>query len=136
MAADVGTGTVITFQSSLFSGYLRNCNIEKFGECKAVDSSHMTTTNGWRTKIKSRLRDPGSLKCDVVFNPNQLAAYKTAAAAAAETVTVTLPSQTTSGTFACSGFMIGAPIAVPYDDLMTASFSVEFTGEPTMTSGT
>ena len=136
MAADVGTGTTIAFQTSLFSGFLRNISIDNFGDRKPVDSSHMTSTNNWKTFILARLKDGGMLKCEVVFNPNQLAAYKTAVAAAAETVTITLPSQTTSGTIAFSGGIVNATFAVPYDDLMTATFNLKVLGEPTKTSGT
>lgn len=131
---DIGYGLTITFASGFFakiteaswSGYSRN----------AIDSSHMTSTNGYRTFIPGDLKDVGELSVSLLFDKN--AATKTNLAGAAETITVTFPTPSggsTGGTWACSGFMTNFDMTLPMDDMMTADATIKFTGEPTLTDG-
>ena len=133
---DIGFSSTITASSSFFTGVLRDVTLD-LGERSAVDSSHMTTTNGWRTFIPGDLKDPGTLTCDVLFNPGNLTGWKTILSSTRETFTFTSPSAgTSSATYACSGFAIGGSIAIPMDDMMAGTITIKFTGEPTVTNGT
>lgn len=133
-AVDVGFGLTITFASGFYAkitdaswaGLSRN----------AIDSSHMATTNGWRTFLPGDLKDPGELSVSLLFDKN--AATKTNINGAAETVTVTWPTPaggSTGGTWACSGFMTSFEMTAPMDDMLTADSTLKFTGEPTFTDG-
>jgi len=120
----------------MFSGTLRDVSLD-IGERSAVDSSHMTTTNGWRTYIPGDLKDPGTMTCELLFNPGNLTGYKTIVSSTKETFTFTSPTAGTStATFACSGFATSASIAIPMDDMMAATITIKFSGEPTVTNGT
>ena len=135
--SDIGWSSTLTGSSSFFTGFLRDVQIEGFGERSAVDSSHMSTTNGWRTFIPGDLKDPGGITAEVLFNPGNMTGYKTIVSSTRETFTFTSPSAGTSAcTLACSGFCTSASIAVPMDDMMVATITLKFTGEPTVTNGT
>lgn len=133
-AVDIGFGTSITFASGFFAKVtgVRWTGLQR----EARETSHMSSTNGWRTFLPTDLKDPGTLELDLQFDKN--AATKTNLASAAETVTVTFPTPAggaTGGSWACSGFMLSFEPDIPLDDVMTASSAVKFTGEPTFTDG-
>ena len=135
MALDEGFGTTITWQS----GFLATIRSASFGGIvrNALVTSHMATTNGWHTKQPSDLKDMGTLTVEILFNPSSN--WKTAITAAAETITVTFPVHaggSTGGSVACSGFATNFQITDPYDDLMTATVELTFSGEPTFTAPT
>lgn len=134
-AVDVGFGTTITFAS----GFMAKITSVSWGGIarEPKETSHMTSTNGWRTFIPSDLKDPGELTVELQFDKN--AATKTNIGGAAETITVTFPvpaGGSTAATWACSGFMTSFEMADPMDDVMTATAGLKFSGEPTFTDGT
>ncbi len=127
-ATDVGTGVTITFQSGFFaeitdvrvSGYHRD----------AIETTHATSTNGWRTFIPSDLTDVGQIEVDLNFNADDTPPIDQVA----EDVTLTFPipsGSTTGATFKASGFMTDFEIGVPIDDRMTASATIKYTAAPT-----
>lgn len=131
--ADEGFSTTITFssgfcaevQSVALNGYARN----------AIETTHMTTPQGWRTFQPSDLKDPGTLAIEMSFRPNDTPPLTSTA----ETITVTFPipaGGSTGATLACSGFMTTFEFADPMDERMTASTELKFTGPPTWTDGT
>ena len=136
MGADAGFGATITFSSGIFTGLLRDVTINGLGERSPLDTSHMTTTNGWRTFLPGDLKNPGTVSAEALFTSGNLSGFKTAVNSSQESITITFPSQGTAGTFVCSGFAVGATIPVPYQDLMLSTIEIQFTGEPTMTNGT
>jgi len=126
--ADEGFGTTISFssgflaevQSVSLSGYERN----------AIETTHMTSTNGWRTFQPSDLKDPGTLSLDISFRPND----NIPITGAAETVTVTFPvpsGGSTGATLACSGFLTKFDFTDPMDERMTATCELKLTAAPT-----
>lgn len=130
--ADEGFGTTITFQSGFCAEVLEVSwdGIER----NAIDTTHMTTTEGWMTFLPSDLQDPGELTVELQFDPDESPPIE----AAAETVTVTFPipaGGSVAATWACSGFLTGMSAAVPHNDKMTASVTIKFSGEPTFTPG-
>lgn len=136
--ADQGFGTTITFQSGLF-GEVKAANFSGLTRDE-LDTTHMTTTNGWMTFIPSDLKNAGEVSVEIHWHPHtKMAAIKTAMTAAAETITITAPVPTggsSGATFACSGFMKSCDMGLPHDGLMTSTCVLKFTGEPTMTAGT
>ncbi len=135
--ADQGFGTTITFQTGLF-GEVRNVNGSNLSRAD-LETTHMTSTNGYRTYIPADLKDPGELQIQILWDPaTKAAAIKTAIGAAAETITVTFPiksGQTNPATWVCSGFMTNFDFDDPYDAIMTGTATLKLTGEPTFTAG-
>lgn len=132
---DLGFGTTITFAT----GFLAKITGVSWGGIarEPKETSHMGTTNGWRTFIPSDLKDPGELTVELQFDKN--AATKTNLDGDPETITVTFPipaGGTTAATWACEGFLTSFELSDPMDDVMTASAGIKFTGEPTFTDGT
>lgn len=130
--ADEGFGTTITFQSGFCAEIL---DVSWDGiERNAIDTSHMTTVDGWMTFLLSDLKDPGELTVELQFDPDESPPIT----AAAETVTVTFPipaGGSVAATWACSGGLTSMGIAVPHNDKMTASCKLKFSGAPTFTPG-
>jgi len=107
-------------------------------ERDSVDISTMDSTSKWREFL------PGML------NSGELTAelnYDSTAAGTANDLSVALTSGTQTWTisfgesatasncssFACVGFMTGLGYAIPFDDKVTQSVSLKFTGAPTYT---
>lgn len=135
--ADQGFGTTITFQSGLFAEIR---GVRRSGLARdSLETTHMGSTNGWRTFMPSDLKDPGEIEVDLLFDPaTKMAAIKTAIAAAAETITITYPiksGHTNPATDACSGFMTSFDSDDPHDAIMTGTAKLKLTGEPTFTAG-
>ena len=131
--ADEGFGTTITFQTGFFAEIM---SVGWDGlERGDIETSHMTTSSGWRTFQPSDLKNPGELTVEISFDPDEAPPIT----AAAETVTVTFPIPTggnTAATWACSGYMKSMSNAVPFDGKMTATCVIKFSGVPTFTPGT
>lgn len=135
-AQDIGWGSTLTYQSGLI-GRITGVSVANFGAREPRETSYMASTNGWRTFLPTDLKDPGELTVEAWFDKN-MAGMKTAAAAAAETVTLTMPIHaggSSAATAACSGFATSFGWEVPQDDVMSESVTIKLTGEPTMTDG-
>lgn len=131
--ADQGFATTITFSSG-FAAQVRSVQWAGL-ERVELETTHMTSTNGWKTFIPSDLKDPGTLTVELLFNPSTAPPIT----GAAETVTVTFPipsGGSTAATWAASGFLKTFDVTDPYDDVMTATASLKFSGTVTFTPGT
>lgn len=131
--ADQGYGATVTFSSG-FMAQVLNASWDGL-ERGEIDTTHMTSTNGWMTFIPSDLKNPGELTVELLFNPSTAPPIT----GAAETITVTFPipsGGSTAATWACSGFMKSLSPSVPHDDRMLATAVLKFSGEPTFTAGT
>jgi hypothetical protein len=130
--ADEGYGTTITWESG-FCAQILSANWDGISRA-AIPTSHTTTTEGWMTFQPSDLQDPGSLTVELQFDPDDAPPIEEAA----ETVTVTFPipaGGSVAATWACSGFLTEFGNQVPYNDKMTATAVIKFSGEPTFTPG-
>lgn len=128
--ADEGFGTTISFSSS-FLAEVQSVSLSGY-ERNSIETTHMTSTNGWRTFIPSDLKDPGTLSLDISFRPND----NIPITGAAETVTVTFPvpsGGSTGATLACSGFLTKFDFTDPMDERMTATCELKLTAAPTWT---
>lgn len=128
MAATVGTGIAITFQSSLLAEPL---SVNWTGISRPVIDTTSHATTGSKTFQPGDLIDWGELEVELNFVPGTTIA--TAMAAAAEAVTVTFPD-TGAATWACSGFMTGFEIRGPLEDRLTATARIKFTAAATITA--
>lgn len=132
MSVDTGFGASITFSSG-FAACIRDINWSGISR-EAIDTTCNSTSNGAMTFMPSDLEDPGELRVDLLFNPKTTPPYTSAA----ETITVTFPipaGNTTATTWAASGFMTNFEFGAPYNDLMTATATLKFSGAITITPG-
>jgi len=137
--ADIGTGASITFSSSFFA---QVTNISWSGISRpAIDASHMGIAAaaagkfGNKLFLAGELVDPGELSVDMHFNP----ILDPPIASAAEPTTLTFPkfgSDSTSTSYAGSGFLTQWEFTVPMEELMTASATIKFSGNITITDAT
>lgn len=131
--ADVGTGATITFSS----GYLAEItSIRRAGVSReARRTSHMGTTT-WHTYKAVDLADPGTIEVEFYLDPNSPPPMT----AASETVTITYPDPTPGSgggaTVAHSGFATNYEENIPFEDLMTATLTIQLTGAPTQADAT
>lgn len=131
--ADQGFGLSITFSSG-FLALIRSASWGNMNR-EALNTTHMGTTNGAATFIPSDIEDYGELTVELLFDPDDAPPIT----GAAETVTVTFPipaGGSSAATWACSGFLTSFEMTAPHDNLMTATATIKFTGEPTFTDGT
>lgn len=130
---DEGFGHSITFQTSYFTGWLRVTNWNNISR-EAIETTHSGSTGGKRTYMPSDLEDPGELQCDIMWRVDT----KPPIDSAAETITLTFPvstGNTTGATWAASGFLTNFSGACPYNGMMTATCTLKFTGDITVTAG-
>ena len=98
----------------------------------SIDISTMDSTSKWREFIPGMI-DAGEVTLDLNYDgsaagtANLLAAHLTSTA---ETWLVTFPD---TSTWSSSGFMTALGHAIPFDDKITQSVTVKFTGSPTYT---
>jgi hypothetical protein len=118
--ADSGFGVTITFQTGFFAE-IRSANWSGISRAP-LDTTHSGTSSGNMTFIPSDLKDSGTLEVELLFIPTA----DPPIGGAAETITVAWPGQSWS----CSGFMTEFSATAPYDDIMTATASIKFTGAP------
>lgn len=128
--ADEGYGTTIVGGSSgSFFAEIQSVSLSGY-ERAAIETTHMTSTSGWRTFQPSDLKSPGTIELELSFRPND----NIPITSAAETWTITfpIPSGGSSGaTLACSGFLTSFEFSDPMDERMTATATLQLTGPPT-----
>ena len=110
--ADSGFGTSITFACGVFAEILSVDGPDLSRD--PIETTHMGTTNGWKTFIPSDLKDGGTLSVEIAYVPGTSPPI----AAAESTCTVTYPD---ASTVSFEGFMTSFSPSVPIDDRMTAS---------------
>ncbi len=118
--AVISTGLSVTYQS----GFL--AEIVDFGwsgiSRESIPTSNMASS-GAMTFLPAKLYDPGELRVELLFDPEQ--SPVTPITAAAETVTVTYADAAPASTMAASGFMTNFEIAGPLEDRMTATATLK-----------
>lgn len=131
--ADTGFGSSVTFQSGFFACVRVISDIGS--EREAIDTTCNSSTNGWGTMIPSDIKKMKAFRVQLLFDPDETPPIDQAA----ETVTITFPTPaggSTGATVAASGFMTDFTAESPYNDLMTAEATIQFSGEPTWTDAT
>ena len=134
--ADQLHGVTITYQSSLLAEIV---SVDWTGMARTpVDTTHSGTST-WMTSRPSDLVKAGVIGVTGYLDHDK--DYKTAITAAAETITVTFPldtSETSAATWACSGYMTEFSFTGGTRDDGAAEFTcaLELSGEPTFTAAT
>jgi len=98
----------------------------------SIDVSTMDSTSAFREFISGML-DPGEITFDVNYAgaaAGEANSLNTALTAAAETWTITFPD---TSSWACSGFVTALGFGDPFDDKITQSVTIKFSGVPTFT---
>lgn len=122
VSPDLGYGATLGFGTSTFTASIRSISVgERTRE--VIDASHLTTTTNKR-KLIGDLVDVGSF--DVEFIWDSTSTKVPPIAAAAETITITLPDVSTIiGKGAVTSF--GGP-NIAIEDLMVGTMTVTWTG--------
>ncbi len=127
----IGTGSSISFNSTYFAQIL---DISWSGVSRAaIDTSHfgiaaVTADFGNKTFLPGDHSDPGELTVEFNFNPDTAPPID----AAKESTTVTFKD---GATWTGSAFMTDFSFSCPYEDRMTATATLKFTTEITMSAG-
>lgn len=121
--AQVGTGISIEFSTGFLAEILNvgDQNMQR----ASIDATHMGSAT--MEYLAGQLPDWGALECEIAFDPDT----KPPLAGAAEVVTITYPNGTT---WARTGFMTGFQSQGPLEERMTATASIKFTGDLTVTT--
>lgn len=122
MGATLGTGTTLAFGTSTFSVEITDV---QWGDQtrEAINSSHLGTTND-HTFIPASLVDHGEVSFTYHYDGTD--DVDALIAAAAETVTITDPSTSTSNAF--SAFCVGHRRSYNMEDKMTGEVRLKVTG--------
>jgi hypothetical protein len=145
-AVTTGTAFGATFAlttNSTFTGDL--FRIDKGWEMMrtAVETTHSSSTNGWKTFIAGDIKEMGTL--EITVNYNTQLQYHTLFAAGCDTLTLTFPKRATTcggtvavtaATFASSVVFEKASAAFPFDDRMAITLTFRLSGSPTIVAAT
>lgn len=123
-----GFGTTVTLNSAAVAELLSVTGPTFAGE--TIDVTHMESTEGFREKIAG-LVDAGQLELELQYTKAQ---YNTIQALMRQTIPfeVTLPDDST---FEGEGHITALGVAVPLDDKITQTVTLDITGKPTFTPG-
>jgi hypothetical protein len=137
----LGTGAVITFQTSNFTADITEFAFSRISR-KAVRTTHFRTpqatagTFGGHTWMPVKLVDPGYLTLSVSFNPQRPPPIN----GDPEPITITYPVDIGYATPArwsnLTGFVTDWRIGIPLEGRMTASVEIKLSGLVTQTAGT
>ena len=95
----------------------------------SIEITNMGSTSKWREFIPGML-DAGECTADVVYDGTAVATFLAAQLTqTAQTITVTFPDE---GTWAASGFLTSLGHSIPYDDKVSQSVGMKFTGAATI----
>ncbi len=133
-ATDVGFGITLTFSSGFFAEIT---NVDGSMSRDPVDTTHSTTTGGYKTFIPSDLIDHGEVEVELHFDPDVGTGIPIDGAA--ETVTITFPTPvggSSGATWAASGFLTNFSFSAPIDDKMTANATLKLSGDITYVDST
>lgn len=107
-------------------------------ERPTIETTHMTTTGGWRTYIPGDLKDAGTIAMDVEYN-TQIDYKSLIAAQTNETYTVTFPlrgNAAGAATKTFSAVITKASPSWPKDDLIMTTLEFKVSGSETYTAAT
>lgn len=119
-----GFGTTITFSSGFFAE-IRSVDGPEVSRTK-IDTSHSTTTGGYRTFIFSDLMDNGEVSITGIADVSSSPPIEDDL----EPVTITYSDGTT---WAFSGGLMNYKNTAPYDDLITFTATLVVSGAITIT---
>ena len=95
----------------------------------SIEITNMGSTSKWREFIPGML-NAGECTADVVYDGTAVATFLAAQLTqTAQTITVTFPD---TGTWAASGFLTSLGHSIPYDDKVSQSVGMKFTGAATI----
>lgn len=127
---DIGLGTTVAFATGFLARIL---SVTRNGvKREPVDVTNMQSPQGWMEFIASRLKDPGGLDVELLFDQDATPPITSPK----ESITITFPApagKTNGGTIVCDGFMTEEEEAIPLDDKMTQTVKIKFTGIPVIT---
>ncbi len=127
--ADIGTGTHIAFGTSAFAALVRSISHSGMNRA-AIETTHLMTspaaagTFGSKTFIPGDLCDPGELKLEIHFNPDNVPPLE----GVQEQVTITFPiplGLTNGATWVFTGFVTGFEYTAPLEGLMSATMTLK-----------
>lgn len=120
----IATGITISFATGFFAEILDATppNLSRI----SVQSSHMTTPDGYHTFLAGKLVDGGEVTVDMGFDP----AVAPPIEDPPEPVVITFPNSASS-TMSFSGFMTGFEPTGPLEDRLTATSTLKVTGKIT-----
>lgn len=133
MAADVGTGTTIGFGTTGFTAEIMNVDGAAMTR-EVIDTSHMGSTT-WRTFIPGDLSDPGEVTFEFNFDPDEQPPIN----APAETITITFPvpqGMAAGATLVGTGFISSWEFSDPFEDKMTGTATIKWSGALTWNDAT
>lgn len=142
MSSRSGIGTTITFGTSGFTGLVRALNGIGMSR-ESLDMTHMGSPAGstftgviFREKEPGDLADSNDITVDILWDPdeNTLPIDQDP-----ETITIQfrpVAGQSTGASWSFTGYMADWSADVPYDGLITGSYTLVVSGEPTWTAGT
>ncbi len=121
--AKVGTGISIEFATGFLAEILNvaDQNMQR----ASIDASHMGSSQ--MEYLPGAMPDWGQLECEIAFDP----VTKPPLEGATETITITYSD---GYKWARSGFMTGFQYQAPLEERMTATASIKFTGDLTVTA--
>ena len=122
MAVTIGTSASIAFSSGFFAE-ITDINWSGINR-EAIDTSHMGTT-GARTFTPAKLFDAGELEVEIHYIP----ATRPPIDQVAANCTITWPG---GKTWAASAFMTEFAIKGPFENKMTATCKLKFSGDITI----
>ncbi len=144
-AVDSSLGMTIVFGTSGFTGELLSLSHGGISR-ESIDTSHMGIAApaadkfGNMTSIPGDLSDPGELTFEIHLDTGQVGVTKQPPIdQATETITITFPKASGDGaaaTWAASGYVTDFEMSADLDDKVTASVTVKFTGNVTVTAAT
>ena len=125
MAADVGTGTGVTFSAGAFTANV--LSVDGPGMTReSFQTSHMGSSPAWHTHIPGNLADPGEITIEYQFEGDDV--YPTLITQAANTITIDVAGTGVGFRWAATGFATAATPAIPLEDIMTSSVTFKLSG--------
>lgn len=137
---DVGTGSIIAFGTSAFTSELLNVDWGTI-ERPAIETTHMGTAApgagkiGNATFIPGDITNPGEIVVEVHFDPDKTPPINPSDVA--EVITITwpkVPADASAAKWEGQGFVKSFDISDPLEDKMTATITIQMTGNVTLTA--
>lgn len=125
MAANVGTGTTVTFGTSSFTADV--ISVQRGGIAREpVETTHMGTTGG-REYMVPDLYDPGDVTLEIAWIGSLDPPYD----GVAETITINYAGAGSGHNWAATGFITNLEMGAEIDQRMTATITIKCSGDIT-----
>lgn len=123
-----GVGTTLQGAVTGPIGMINRINLDG-SERDVYDVTTMNSADKWRQFIPG-LKDAKEATLDLLYEKENYSILQDAIEADPESWTITFPD---GSTFVCSGFIRKVGVASPFDEKMTQSVTIKFTGKPVFT---